>query len=42
VAESPEKTETNGKALGLRLVRNLEAILAQEGLAPGISYRLGK
>lgn len=35
-------TGSTGKALGLKLVRNLEAILAQDGLSPEVAYRLGK
>jgi hypothetical protein len=36
------KTGSNGKALGLRLVDDLQAILAREGLSPEVAYRLGK
>jgi hypothetical protein len=40
--EAPLKTGGNGKALGLRLVADLQAILAREGLSPEVAYRLGK
>jgi hypothetical protein len=36
------KTGSTGKALGLKLVRHLESILAQDGLSPEVAYRLGK
>jgi hypothetical protein len=36
------KTGSNGKALGLRLVHDLESILAREGLSPELAYRLRK
>jgi len=36
------KTGGTGKALGLKLVCNLESILAQDGLSPEVAYRLGK
>ena len=40
--ESLLKTGSNGKALGLRLVRDLESILVREGLSPEVTYRLAK
>lgn len=36
------KTASNGKALGLRLVDDLKAILAREGLSLEVAYRLRK
>lgn len=35
-------TGSNGKALGLRLVAELQALLAREGLSPEVAYRLSK
>jgi hypothetical protein len=40
--EAPLKTGSNGKALGLRLVAELQALLARNGLSPEVAYRLGK
>ena len=40
--EAPLNTGSTGKALGLRLVHDLETILAQDGLSPEVAYRLGK
>jgi len=42
MTKPPEKTGNNGKALGLKLIRDLEAILGLEGLSCEVSYRLGK
>jgi hypothetical protein len=42
MAKPPEKTGNNGKTLGLKLIRDLEALLEQEGLPREVSYRLGK